>query len=58
VTQELRDDLVETTRVVLQRRNRQQRMLSVAAVFVVSGLGCYLAAVSVAALVGATNVVR
>jgi hypothetical protein len=55
VTQELRDDLLETATVVLQRRNRQQRMVSVAAVFVVSGLACYLGAVVVAALVRETN---
>lgn len=55
VSQELRDDLVETARIVLHRRNRQQRMLSLAAVFVVAGLACYLAAVSVAALAGAKN---
>jgi len=36
VTQELRDDLVETAVAVIERRNRQQRMLSVAAVFVIA----------------------
>lgn len=51
VTQELRDDLVETATLVIQRRNGQQRSLSVGAVFVVAGLGCYLAAVMVAAIV-------
>jgi hypothetical protein len=51
VSQELRDDLVETAVVVIHRRNRKQRSLSVAAVFVAAGLVCYLAAVSVAALV-------
>lgn len=55
VTQELRDDLLETAVVVLARRNRQQRMISLAAVFVVSGLACYLAAVVVAALVHGKN---
>lgn len=58
VTQELRDDLVETARVVLQRRNHQQRMLSFAAVFVVAGLACYLGAVAVAAVSAADNLVR
>jgi hypothetical protein len=52
VTQDLRDDLAETTAIVLARRNRQQRMVSLAAVFVISGLACYLAAVVVASLAG------
>ncbi len=51
VSTDLRDDLAETTLVVLHRRNRQQRAVSVAAIFVAGGLGCYLAAVTVAALV-------
>ncbi len=51
VSQELQDDLIETAVVVIERRNRQQHLLSLAAVFVAGGLGCYLAAVSVAALV-------
>jgi hypothetical protein len=51
VSQELQDDLIETAVVVIERRNRQQGLLSLAAVFVAAGLGCYLAAVSVAALV-------
>lgn len=51
VSQELRDDLIETAVVVIRRRNRKQRLLSIAAVFVAGGLVCYLAAVSVAALV-------
>ena len=51
VSQELQDDLIETAVVVIGRRNRQQHLLSIAAVFVAAGLGCYLAAVSVAALV-------
>lgn len=55
VSQELRDDLVATAVAVLQRRNHQQRMLSIAAVFVVAGLACYLGAVVVAALVGGQN---
>lgn len=57
VSQDLRDDLQETARIVIERRNRQQRKLSVAAVFVVSGLACYLAAVVVAALVRGANLV-
>lgn len=52
VTQDLRDDLAETAAIVLARRNRQQRMVSLAAVFVISGLACYLAAVVVASLAG------
>jgi len=55
VTQELRDDLVDTAVAVIERRNRQQRMLSVAAVFVVAGLACYLGAVMVAALASTAN---
>jgi hypothetical protein len=51
VSQDLRDDLGETIAIVLLRRNRQQRALLVAAVFVAGGLACYLAAVTVAALV-------
>ena len=51
VSQELQDDLIETAVVVIERRNRQQGLLSLAAVFVAAGLGCYLAALSVAALV-------
>lgn len=51
VSQELRDDLIETAVIVIQRRNRKQRALALAAVFVTAGLVCYLAAVSVAALV-------
>ncbi|MEZ4358826.1 MAG: hypothetical protein R3B48_01500 [Kofleriaceae bacterium] len=51
VSQELRDDLVETATVVLHRRNRKQRTLEIAAVFVAVGLMSYLGAVSVAALV-------
>lgn len=51
VSQDLRDDLRETIEVVLSRRNRQQRALVIAAVFVAAGLACYLAAVTVAALV-------
>jgi hypothetical protein len=58
VSQDLRDDLVETATAVIERRNRQQRMLSIAAVFVVAGLACYLGAVTVAALVGGDNLAR
>ena len=55
VSQDLRDDLIETAKIVIARRNHQQRNLSVAAVFVVGGLAFYLAAVVVAALVGGGN---
>ena len=55
VSQDLRDDLVETAVIVIARRNRQQRRLSIAAVFVVAGLACYLGAVVVAALASGTN---
>ncbi len=51
VSQDLRDDLDETAQIVLRRRNRTQRAVSIAAVFVAGGLACYLAAVAVAALV-------
>lgn len=51
VSQDLRDDLDETAQIVIRRRNRQQRAVSIAAIFVAGGLGCYLAAVAVAALV-------
>lgn len=51
VSQDLRDDLAETAVIVIQRRNRQQRAVSIAAIFVAGGLLCYLAAVMVAALV-------
>ncbi len=40
---------------MIERRNRQQRMLSVASVFVVAGLASYLGAVVVAALASAEN---
>lgn len=52
VSQELRDDLIETATIVIARRNQQQRAVSRAALCVGLGLACYLAAVSVAALVG------
>jgi uncharacterized membrane protein len=55
VSQDLREDLVQTAAIVIARRNRQQRWLSIAAAFVVGGLACYLGAVVVAALVGGTN---
>ncbi len=53
VSQELRDDLTETAVIIIRRRNRQQRRISIAALFVAAGLGAYLAAVSTAALAGA-----
>ena len=55
VTQDLRDDLLDTTIRVLERRNHQQRLLARGAVFVVAGLTCYLAAVVVAALASGAN---
>jgi hypothetical protein len=55
VSQDLRDDLVETAVVVIARRNHQQQRLQVAAVFVVAGLACYLGAVVVAAMVREAN---
>jgi hypothetical protein len=55
VSQDLRDDLADTATIVIARRNRQQRMVSLAAVFVIAGLGCYLGAVVVAAIVGGQN---
>lgn len=51
VSQDLRDDLEETARIVIARRNAQQRAVTTAALLVAGGLACYLAAVSVAALV-------
>lgn len=55
VSQDLRDDLVETATIVIQRRNLQQRWLVRAAGFVVAGLACYLGAVVVAALATGAN---
>ena len=55
VSQELRDDLVDTAIAVIHRRNRQQRILSVGAVFVIAGLAAYLGAVMVAALASNAN---
>jgi hypothetical protein len=57
VSQELRDDLAETASVVIEHRNAQQRMLSVAALFVAGGLACYLGAVTVAALSSDANLI-
>lgn len=51
VSQDLSDDLIETATIVLARRDREQRLVSVGAIFVAGGLACYLGAVSVAALV-------
>lgn len=51
VSQDLSDDLIETATIVLARRDREQRLVSIAALFVAGGLACYLGAVSVAALV-------
>ncbi len=57
VSQELRDDLIETVSVVIEHRNGQQRMLSVAALFVAGGLTCYLGAVTLAALAADANLI-
>lgn len=55
VTQDLSDDLTETARVVIERRNTEQRNLNVATTFVGAGLVAYLVAVVLAAwLVGAS----
>lgn len=58
VSQELREDLIETAIIVIERRNRQQRLVSIAALFVAGGLACYLAAVSIAALVSGNFAAR
>jgi len=52
VSQDLEDDLEAMARAVIHRRNLQQRVLSIAALFVAGGLANYLVAVVVAALVG------
>ena len=55
VSQDLRDDLTETAEICITRRNRQQRLVGRAAIFVASGLACYLLAVSIAAIVPESN---
>lgn len=50
VSQDLRDDLVETAQIVIARRNAQQRAVVAASIYVAGGLAAYLAAVSTAAL--------
>ncbi len=52
VTKDLGEDLTRTATVVFRRRDRQQALLSWAALFVAAGLSAYLAAVAVAALCG------
>lgn len=54
VSQELRDDMVETATVIIRRRNEQQRRVSFAAIFVAAGLITYLAAVSAAAFMASS----
>ncbi len=49
VSQDLRDNLVETASVVIERRDHQQRRLTTAARFVGGGIVLYLAAVVVTA---------
>ena len=56
VSQDLRDDLVETATVVITRRNQQQRQVVFAGAFVAVGLGAYLVAVMLAALVNGNAV--
>lgn len=56
VSQELRDDLIDTALIVIHRRDRQQRRLGIAALFVAGGLVLYLAAVSAAAVLTANLV--
>jgi uncharacterized membrane protein YuzA (DUF378 family) len=50
VSQDLSDDLVQTTMSVISRRNRQQRRVAVAGALVTIGLGSYLLSVALAAL--------
>lgn len=51
VTQDLSDQLTDTARVVIARRNRLQHRLTGAGRFVALGLGAYLAAVAAAAAI-------
>lgn len=53
VTQDLDDDLARTARAVIERRDREQRSLGLAAALVAGGLGAYLVAVVLAALAAA-----
>ena len=55
VSQDLADDLVDTTETVLVRRNTQQRRVTIAGALVTVGLGSYLLAVVAAAVSGAAN---
>lgn len=50
VTQDLSDDLVETARVILRRRDKEQRMLRHASRAVALGVSAYLVAVVLAAV--------
>lgn len=52
VTQDLSDDLTETARAVLERRDRQQARLQIASYLVAVGLAAYLSAVAIAAFTG------
>jgi len=49
VTEDLADDLVDTTYAVIVRRNTQLRRLSIAGFLVAGGLGAYLVSVALAA---------
>ena len=53
VSQDLADDLVDTTEAVLRRRNEQQGRVATAGALVTLGLGSYLFAVAAAAVSGA-----
>ncbi len=57
VTQDLSDDLIATAEVIIARRNRHQRWVSRASVFVAAGLVAYLGAVSIAAIRAGSNLV-
>jgi len=55
VSQDLRDDLIDTAEIVIKRRNNQHRLLALAGIFVIMGLGCYLLSVAVAAFTNGTH---
>jgi hypothetical protein len=50
VSQDLEDDLAVTVARVIERRDRHQRRVMLAAIFVAAGLSAYLGAVVIAAL--------
>ncbi len=53
VSQDLSDDLVATTKAVIERRNEQQSKLNHAGTIVVLGLASYLTSVAIAAFANA-----